>query len=135
MGRCYSMALSMTLIGLINFGCSPVKPDSDEHRVHHVAVVWLKQAGDEAVRRQYIEASKPLARLPGVLSYEVGTLAKISRGRANAAVDESYDLAISSSYESQQAFEDFLKNPEYLRVAQQELKPLVDRYRVYDFIE
>lgn len=123
------------LIGLIFSASVHAEPDSGAHKVHHVVVVWLKQAGDENVRRQYIEASKPLAQLPGVLSYEIGTPAAIKRGRANAALDESYDLAIASSYQSQQAFEDFLKNSEYIRVAQQVLRPLVDNYKVYDFIE
>lgn len=109
--------------------------DSGQRKVHHVVVVWLKQAGDENARRQYIEESKHIAELPGVLSYEIGSPAAIKRGHASAALDESYDVAVSSTYESQQAFEDFLKNPEYVRIAQQVLKPLVDKYKVYDFIE
>lgn len=109
--------------------------DLARHKVHHVVVVWLKQAGNEDVRRQYIEASRQIAKLPGVLSYDIGSPAAIKRERASTALDESYDVAISSSYESQQAFEDLLKNPEYVRIAQQVLKPLVDKYKVYDFIE
>lgn len=109
--------------------------DAGQHKVHHVVVVWLKQAGNEELRRQYMAESKRLAELPGVLSYEIGSPAAIKRAHTSAALDESYDVAISSTYESQQAFEDFLKNPEYVRIAQQVLKPLVDKYKVYDFIE
>ncbi|MGZ4958346.1 MAG: Dabb family protein [Methylomonas sp.] len=109
--------------------------DLAQHKVHHVVVVWLKQAGNENVRREYIEASKLIANLPGVLSYDIGSPAVIKRAHTSSALDESYDVAISSTYESQQAFEDFLKNPEYLRIAQQVLKPLVEQYKVYDFIE
>ncbi len=137
MRRRYSMVLSV-LMGLSNLiGAATVhaEQDAEPHKVHHVVVVWLKQAGDENVRRQYIEESKPLSRLPGVLSYDIGVPVAIRRGHVSTALDESYDLAISSSYQSQQDFEDFLKNPEYLRVAQQVLRPLVDRYKVYDFIE
>jgi hypothetical protein len=134
--RC-SMVLSVLigLVGLIGSATGHAEPDSGSHKVHHVVVIWLKQAGDENVRRQYIEASKQLAQLPGVLSYEIGTPATIRRGHASSSLDESYDLAISSSYQSQQAFEDFLKNPDYVRLAQQVLRPLVDSYKVYDFIE
>lgn len=133
----YSLVLSslMVMMGLIISVSARAEPDSDLHKVHHVVVVWLKQAGDDNVRRQYIQESKRMAQLPGVLSYDIGSPASIKRGHVNAALDESYDLAISSTYESQQAFEAFLKNPEYIRVAQQVLRPLVDKYKVYDFIE
>ncbi len=109
--------------------------DLGRHKVHHVVVVWLKQAGNEELRRQYIEESKQIGKLPGVLSYDIGSPAAIKRAHTSVALDESYDVAISSTYESQQAFEEFLKNPEYVRIAQQVLKPLVDKYKVYDFIE
>ncbi len=107
----------------------------DSPKIHHLVVVWLKQTGDVALRQQYIEASKSLAALPGVLAYDVGTPALINRGHANPALDESYDVAVSAVYESQQAYEAFLKDPEYIRVAQQVLRPLVDKYKVYDFSE
>ncbi len=133
----YLIVLSslMVMMAHINTASAQAEPKSEAHNVHHVVVVWLKQAGDENVRRQYIQESKRLAELPGVLSYDVGVPADIKRGHTSTALDESYDLAISSTYESQQAFEDFLKNPEYVRIAQQVLKPLVEKYKVYDFIE
>lgn len=121
--------------GLMHSSSSQAEQDESVHKIHHLVIIWLKQAGDDKVRQQYIEESKGLSRLPGVIAYDIGAPAVISRGRANPALDESYDLAISSSYESRQAYEEFLKNPEYLRVAQQVLKPLVDRYQVYDFVE
>jgi heme-degrading monooxygenase HmoA len=98
-------------------------------------VIWLKQPGDETARRHYIEQSRRFADLPGVLAYDVGTPSNVIRRHTSSALDESYDVAIASVFESQQAFEAFLKNPEYGRVAREVLKPLVDNYRVYDFIE
>lgn len=104
-------------------------------KLHHVVIIWLKQPGDTTVRQQYIAASKPLAELPGVLSYEVGIPATVKRSHANAAVDESYDVAVASVFESRQAYEAFLKNPQYAQIAQSVLRPLVGKYRVYDFVE
>ncbi len=101
--------------------------------LQHVVVIWLKQHGDAAARAQYIEASRGLAALPGVLSYQVAEPAVIKRERPNAAVDESYDVAVSASFASRAAYEDFLKNPLYLQPAMQVLRPLVDRYLIYDF--
>lgn len=137
MKRVYAAALAC-LLASSGSGCAyNAKRDhpAQTRKVHHLVIVWLKQAGDETLRQQYIQDSEGLAKLPGVLAYAVGTPAPINRGRANAAVDESYDLAVSGVYESQQAYEAFLQNPDYLRVAQQLLRPLVDKYKVYDFIE
>lgn len=129
-----SPVLVVILAGLLT-GCATMQDRNPEPRLHHLVVVWLKQSGNETLRQQYITQSKPLAQLPGVLAYDAGKPASVKRGRANAAVDESYDVAISSVFENPQAFEAFLKNPEYGRIAQHVLRPLVDRYQVYDFIE
>ncbi|CAD6876748.1 Dabb family protein [Methylomonas fluvii] len=137
MKRLYVLALA-GLMAAGATGCAyTAKPDpqAQNRKVHHVVIVWLKRAGDEQLRQHYIQQSEGLAKLPGVLAYTVGTPAAIKRGRANTALDDSYDVAVSSIYESQQAYEAFLQNPEYLRLAQQELRPLVDKYKVYDFID
>lgn len=104
-------------------------------KAFHVTVIWLKQHGDAEARRKYIEASKRLAKLPGVLSYNIGTVAVINRDKPSHAVDSSYDVAISSTFENQQALENYLKNPDYHKVVHEVLKPLVDKYKVYDFVE
>jgi hypothetical protein len=124
------------LLGLLA-GCATTQkePNAMSHRLHHVVVIWLKQSGDADLRQRYINESKPLARLPGVLAYDVGTPASIKRRHTSSALDESYDVAIASVFESPQAFEAFLKNPEYGRIAQQVLRPWVDKYQVYDFVE
>lgn len=132
--------LIMLLLGLLT-ACASTENElnkidyATEHRLHHVVVIWLKQSDDNDVRQRYIEQSKPLAKLPGVLAYDVGTPASIKRRHTSAALDESYDVAVASVFESPQAFEMFLKNPEYGRIAQQVLRPLVDKYKVYDFVD
>lgn len=124
---------------LLLSACATTQPPSVSneapHRLHHLAIVWLKQPGNDELRRQYIEASRGLVKLPGVLAYDVGTPAQIQRQRVNAALDESYDVAISAVYENQAALEAFLRHPDYVKIAQQVLRPLVDKYRVYDFVE
>lgn len=128
----------LILAALFAAGCSqPVQRPAatDKAQIHHLAIVWLKQPGDDQLRRQYIEASRPLAGLPGVVAYQAGTPAAVQRSRANAALDESYDVAVYGVFESRQAYEQFLKNPEYVRVAQQVLRPLVEKYKLYEFAE
>ncbi|MGR8935014.1 MAG: Dabb family protein [Gammaproteobacteria bacterium] len=104
-------------------------------KAYHVVVVWLKQHGDEAARRKYIEGSKRLAELPGVLVYNIGTVAAVKRDKPGAAVDDSYDVAVSSTFESKQALENYLQHPEHHKVVHEVLKPLVEKYKVYDFVE
>jgi mitochondrial fission protein ELM1 len=104
-------------------------------KAYHVTVIWLKQHGDAEARRKYIEGSKRLSKLPGVLSYNIGTITTIIRDKPNHAVDDSYDVAISCTFESKQALENFLKNPEHHKVVHEVLKPLVEKYKVYDFVE
>lgn len=130
--------ICLLLVALLAVGCAQtVPPRAGEAgaRLHHVAVVWLKQSGNEQLRQQYIAASRPLARLPGVVAYDAGTPAAVSRSRPNAALDDSYDVAVSAVFESRQAYEQFLKDPEYLRLAQQVLRPLVEKYKLYEFTE
>jgi len=126
------LALSLALTGC---AAEAVQSEGQAQRLHHLVVVWLKQSGDAGLRQRYIDESKVLAKLPGVLAYDAGVPAAVQRGRSSKAVDASYDVAIASVFENQQAFEAFLKHPEYARIAQEVLRPLVERYQVYDFVE
>ena len=72
-GRKMQCTVILVLIALLN-GCATapsVDSTSTANRLHHVVIVWLKQTGDTAVRQQYIEASKAIAKLTGVVSYEL----------------------------------------------------------------
>ena len=106
-----------------------------QRKAHHVVIIWLKQHGDENARRQYIEGSKRLAKLPGVLAYNIGTAAAIHRKHPSPSLDDSYDIAISSTFESPQALENYLNHPQHRQVIQEVLKPLVEKYKAYDFVE
>lgn len=107
----------------------------DGKKYHHVVVVWLKQHGDPEAQRKYIEGSKRLSKLPGVLNYDIGPVANIKRDKPSPSVDDSFDIAISATFESKKALENYSKHPEHHKVIQDVLKPLVDKYKVYDFAE
>jgi hypothetical protein len=100
-------------------------------RVHHVVIVWLKDHGSAAARQRYIEISRAQARLPMVMRYQVGTA--VPGGRE--AVDSSYDVAIVASFENREALDAYLQHPEHKKVVEEGLKPLVERFIVYDFSE
>lgn len=100
-------------------------------RAYHVVIVWLKESGNEAARRQYIETSKRLAKLPGVLSYHIGTVLP-SKGEV---VDSSFDIAVVSAFENQQALSNYVQRPEHKEIIEEGLRPLVNKCIVYDFVE
>ncbi|PKM11052.1 MAG: stress protein [Gammaproteobacteria bacterium HGW-Gammaproteobacteria-3] len=109
--------------------------NKDTGKAHHVVIIWLKQHGDDGARKQYIEGSKRLAKLPGVLDYHIGTPGNIKRKHPSPALDSSYDLAISATFESLDALQNYLNHPQHHQVVQDVLKPLVEKYKAYDFVE
>lgn len=109
--------------------------DNEQRKIHHVVIVWLKQHGDAAARRKYIEGTQHLAKLPGVLTYHIGTPADVKRNKPSHSLDDSYDIAIASTFENRQALENYLNHPDHDRVIQEVLKPLVAKYKAYDFVE
>ncbi|WP_305906807.1 Dabb family protein [Methylomarinum sp. Ch1-1] len=130
-----SFLLLLTTFAAATTAQAQSSEQSSQRKAHHVVIIWLKQHGDENARRKYIEGSKRLANLPGVLSYNIGTATSAKREHPSHALDDSYDIAISSSFESLQALENYLKHPKHHQVVQDVLKPLVDKYKVYDFVE
>ncbi|MGR8941198.1 MAG: Dabb family protein [Gammaproteobacteria bacterium] len=127
--------LLLAALGLGHAAYAEQPAQTSGGKVHHVVVVWLKQHGDPEARRKYIEGSKRLSKLPGVLSYDIGPIAGIKRDKPSPSVDDSFDLAVSATFESKEALENYSKHPEHHKVIQDVLKPLVDRYKVYDFAD
>lgn len=128
-------AFRWILSGLLLASLSGCATLQSEQVVHHVAVIWLKPHADIAVQQRYKEAAEQLRRLPGVIDYSVGARLDVPRTRPNPAVDNSFDLVVSARFADKAAYQAFLSDPEYLKIAQTQLKPLVERYQVYEFSE
>ncbi len=104
---------------------------SGDKRIHHVVIVWLKDAGSAAAREQYIAGSRRLSKLPMVLDYRVGTALPGTR----EIVDSSYDVAVVATFADQQAITAYMEHPEHQKIIDETLKPLVAKAVVYDFAE
>lgn len=126
------------ILGAVLFSCvfppagsGDVIPAATTGRVHHVVIVWLKEHGSQAARRQYIDNTRRLAKLPMVFRYQVGTVLQGQR----EVVDSSYDIAVEATFDNERALGDYLAHPEHRKVIDEALKPLVDKLVVYDYVE
>lgn len=96
--------------------------------VQHIVIVWLREPGNTTHRQMLIEASKQLTEIPGVISVEGGSV--ITSGRA--VVDSSFDVALIFTLQDQQTLAEYVHHPLHRKLLAEVIKPLIERYRVYD---
>lgn len=101
-----------------------------EGAVQHVVVCWLKEPGNSAARARLIEACQVFLDIPGVLDVQAGPPLASDR----PVVDDSFDVALIITFESEQALRDYLPHPLHRQVVDELVKPLVERFIVYDFL-
>lgn len=100
--------------------------------VRHVVVIWLKPDTQEGLT-YYRSAIEPLQRLEGVTRYEVGNKVSTRHQKPHQAIDDTFDLIIDSEFCSIEDLDAFNKHPVFLDIALNQLKPIVDHYKVFDF--
>ena len=98
--------------------------------ITHVIIIWLKEPGNEQHREKLVKASKLLDNLPGIIHRHVGVVRPSDR----KIVDDSFDIAISVTLESEKALTAYLKSPKHTQILHDHIKPLVDKTVAYDFI-
>lgn len=131
MKRLLNIALCLALLaGGAQAWAGEGQPGEAHGLVHHVVIVWLKEPGSQAARERYLAISRGMAKLPGVLSYHVGTSIPGTR----AVVDSSYDVAVVAVFKDKQALDEYNAGPLHQQ-AIDELRPLVQKVVVYDFAD
>ena len=101
----------------------------DNKQISHVVLVWLKQPGNEAMRKQFIDNSMRLNGLPGIVNRHVGEAMPSNR----KIVDDSFDVAVTVTLDNKSALEAYLNNSEHKKVVEAN-KPLVGKIIAYDII-
>ncbi len=101
----------------------------NDNKVSHVVLVWLKEPGNIAMRKQFIEASSALNNLPGVLNRHVGMVIQSDK----QIIDDTFDIAVTVTLKDKQALQAYMNNPTHKQIIEKKLKPLVNRIVVYDF--
>lgn len=101
----------------------------EDQRVSHVVVVWLKEPGNAQMREQFINASRVLETLPGVVSRHVSAVIPSDRPK----VDDTFDVAVTVTFKNAQALQEYMKSQKHKKMLKDQLKPLVNRIVVYNF--
>lgn len=104
-------------------------PDRWDGAVKHVVLVWLKEPGNEQIRRQLIETSKSFEEIPGVVDVSAGT----PLGSERPVVDDSFDVAVIITFQSIEAMQNYETHPIHTKAVEEVLRPVTDRMVVYDF--
>lgn len=100
-----------------------------ESAIQHVVVVWLKEPGNEEARQKVIEITYSFKEIPGVLAVSAGSVVPSAR----AVVDDSFDVALVITFTDEQAYVDYLPHPLHRQAVEEVIRPLVERFVVYDF--
>lgn len=113
-----------------SFGCASNPPEATPRgSITHVVVVWLKTPGDESARRRLIDNARSLADIPGVSDVRTGAVVPSTR----PVVDSTYDVALVMTMRDADTLKAYATHPIHRRFVEEQVRPLVERYRVYDF--
>jgi hypothetical protein len=72
-----------------------------------------------------------VGKIPGLVSVDAGRVSPSTR----PSVDSSYDVAIVMTFVDEAALIGYGKSPQHQQAVRDVLRPLVDHYVVYDFID
>jgi hypothetical protein len=120
------------MFGMAAWGCTHSRKVSTQPRptVAHVVVCWLKTPGNAHDREALIKASRDFeGKIPGLLHVSAGAVLPSTR----PAVDSSFDVAIVMTFASESALIEYGRSAAHQQAVRDVLKPLVQRYVVYDF--
>ena len=102
---------------------------TEEKRLYHVVLCWLKEPGNKTDRKKIIEITKAFQKIPGVIEAQAGEVVMSDRD----IVDDSYDVGILIVTKNENELQKYLDHPIHQKAKKDVLVPLVDKILVYDF--
>ncbi|MCK4494508.1 MAG: Dabb family protein [Methylococcales bacterium] len=125
------LILAIQLIALSSLlFISPVQAEEKDKVTTHVITVWLKDAGDETARKKFIEESKKLNNLPGIIHRHVAAVEKSDR----SIVDDTFDVLITVTFKNKAAVQAYLDHPKH-KAAVKVFKTMVNRIVIHNSID
>lgn len=98
--------------------------------IHHQVFLWLKNDNSETIENIIYETNK-LKTIPGIIDLNVGTVISSERD----IVDDSYHIGIHMTFDSVISMNTYLKHPVHQNYLRDYIKPVLNKIRVYDFLE
>ncbi len=123
--------LSILVVFLLISGCTTTPTsDQDETYVHFVAM-WLKNPANEQDRQKIIDTTQSfVGKIPGLVSVSAGRMKPSTR----PVVDSTYDIGLVMTFDSEQALNAYPSHPIHQQAVKEVITPLVDHFKVYDFV-
>ncbi len=108
---------------------SSVSSKTQENKIVHVVLVWLKQPGNHEHIQQVVEVSNQLKEIPYIQEMRVGKSIPSDR----AIVDDSFDVGLYMIFANQEDLQRYLVHPDHKNAVKTVLMPLASKILVYDF--
>ena len=121
----------LLVVLLLSAGFTHAQPGKHaEGTVTHIVLVWLNEPGNAEMRKKFIETSRTLNNLPGIINRHVGEVLPSNR----KVDDDTFDVAVTVTLKNEKAYKDYMDHPKHKKVVEETLKPLVNRAVAYSFI-
>ncbi len=118
------------LVVLMLVGCANVHHERASQPYVHVVMMWLKNPGNADDRQKLIATAQSfVGKIPGLISVSSGPV----RPSTRPVVDSTYDVGIVMVFKSEETLAKYPTYPVHQRAVEEVIKPLVERYVVYDF--
>jgi hypothetical protein len=125
---CFSFCAAILLLAI---GWQPA--GAQQHRdgqVSHIVIFWLKEPQNTEHRQQIARACEELRQIPGVERVEVGDSLPVQR----EGIEQPFDMSVVFTLRDRAALDDYQRHPDHKRAVESVLKPLVQRYIVFDSV-
>lgn len=125
------LSAALLITGVITPACASSPKIAKTERLHHVGFVWLREPGNEAHRRQLIDAAHAFLReIPELRGLSVGT----ALSQDSPLVDSSFDICFVMEFDDQAALDRYAKHPLHETAARDLFLPLASKLLFYDFV-
>jgi len=95
----------------------------------HVVIFWTDPEQPDAADQLIAGANQYLRDIPGVHNFHIGKMQASHRD----VVDQSYQVALNTQFESKQAQDDYQVHPEHVEFVEKVFKKVCKKVVVYDF--
>ena len=95
----------------------------------HIVIFWTNPAQPNAADAVIAGGEKFLKTIPGLTAFHIGKMV----GSTRPVVDQTYQVALNTVFNSKQAQDDYQVHPQHLEFIAHCVKPFVKKVVVYDF--